>query len=59
MCIRDRLKDEEKAKLKVSVIATDGIAIIVNKESKLDDVSVDQLKDIFKGTIKNTSELGK
>lgn len=53
------LKDEEKAKLKVSVIATDGIAIVVNKESKLDDVSVDQLKDIFKGTIKNTSELGK
>lgn len=53
------LKDEEKAKLQVEVIATDGIAIVVNKESKLDDVSVDQLKEIFNGTIKNTSELEK
>ena len=53
------LKDEEKEKLQVSVIATDGIAVVVNKDSKLEDVSVDQLKEIFNGTIKNTSELEK
>lgn len=53
------LKDEEKEKLQVSVIATDGIAVVVNKDSKLEDVSVDQLKEIFNGTITNTSELEK
>ncbi|MDY2927135.1 substrate-binding domain-containing protein [Anaerococcus sp.] len=53
------LKDEEKEKLQVSVIATDGIAVVVNKDSKLEDVTVDQLKEIFNGTITNTSELEK
>lgn len=53
------LKDEEKEKLQVSVIATDGIAVVVNKDSKLEDVTVDELKEIFNGTIKNTSELEK
>ena len=53
------LKDEEKDKLAVEVIATDGIAVIVNKDSKLEDLTIDQLKQIFKGEITNTSELGK
>lgn len=53
------LKDEEKEKLQVSVIATDGIAVVVNKDSKLEDVTVDELKEIFNGTITNTSELEK
>lgn len=53
------LKDEEKEKLQVSVIATDGIAVVVNKDSKLEDVTVDQLKEIFNGTITNTSGLEK
>ena len=53
------LKDEEKEKLQVSVIATDGIAVVVNKDSKLEDVTVAQLKEIFNGTITNTSELEK
>ena len=53
------LKDEEKDKLAVEIIATDGIAVIVNKDSKLEDLTIDQLKQIFKGEITNTSELGK
>ena len=53
------LKDEEKDKLAVEVIATDGIAVIVNKDSKLEDLTIDQLKQIFKGELTNTSELGK
>ena len=53
------LKDEEKEKLAVEVIATDGIAVVVNKESKVEDLTMDELKQIFKGELKNTSELGK
>nr|WP_072537901.1 substrate-binding domain-containing protein [Anaerococcus mediterraneensis] len=53
------LKDEEKEKLAVEVIATDGIAVIVNNESKVEDLTMDELKQIFKGELKNTSELGK
>lgn len=53
------LKDEEKDKLAVEVIATDGIAVVVNPASKVKDLTMDQLKQIFKGELKNTSELGK
>ena len=53
------LKDEEKDKLAVEVIATDGIAVVVNPASKVEDLTMDELKEIFKGELKNTSELGK
>ena len=53
------LKDEEKEQLTPSVIATDGIAVVVNKESKVSDISLDDLKEIFAGNILNTSELEK
>lgn len=53
------LKDEEKDKLAVEVIATDGIAVVVNPSSKVEDLTMDQLKQIFKGELTNTSELGK
>lgn len=56
MASRD-LKDEEKEQLKPEVIATDGIAVIVNKDSKVEDVTVDQLKQIFAGELKNTGDL--
>lgn len=51
------LKDDEKEQLKPEVIATDGIAVIVNKDSKVEDLTVEQLKQIFAGEIKNTGEL--
>lgn len=53
------LKDEEKDKLAVEVIATDGIAVVVNSSSKVEDLTMDELKQIFKGELRNTSELGK
>lgn len=53
------LKDDEKSALAVEVIATDGIAVVVNPESKVEDLTIDELKQIFKGEITNTSELGK
>lgn len=51
------LKDEEKEELTPEVIATDGIAVIVNKDSKVEDLTVDQLKQIFAGELKNTGDL--
>lgn len=44
------LKDEEIAKgLAGQVIATDGIAVIVNKNSAVDELSGDQVKNIYTG----------
>lgn len=53
------LKDEEKAAGVVeNIVAIDGIAVIVNNENVVADVTKDQLADIFKGNITNWSELG-
>ena len=41
-----------------TTIALDGIAIIVNKDSKVKDLTVDQLKQMFTGEITNWSEVG-
>ena len=45
------LKDEEAAELDGTVIATDGIAVIVNKANPTDDLSVDQVKSIYMGDV--------
>ena len=52
------LKDDEKADVEVTTIALDGIAIIVNNASKVEDLTVDQLKQMFTGEITNWSEVG-
>ena len=52
------LKDEEKNDVDGTVIALDGIAIIVNKASKVEDLTVDKLKQMFTGEITNWSEVG-
>lgn len=53
------LKDEEKAsELKETVVALDGIAIIVNTENKIKDISVEDIAKIYKGEITNWKELG-
>ena len=52
------LKDDEKADVDGTTIALDGIAIIVNNASKVEDLTVDQLKQIFTGEITNWSEVG-
>ncbi len=43
------LKDSEKKELKEITIANDGIAIIVNKENPVNDLTSAQIKDIFTG----------
>lgn len=43
------LKDEEIAELDAKVIATDGIAVIVNNNNAMDELSSDQVKAIYTG----------
>ena len=52
------LKDDEKADVDGTTIALDGIAIIVNNASNVEDLTVDQLKQMFTGEITNWSEVG-
>ena len=53
------LKDEETANgLTGTTVALDGIAIIVNAGSKVADLTVQQIADIFTGKITDWSEVG-
>ena len=53
------LKDEEKAGgLTETVVALDGIAVIVNAGSKVEELSVEQIAKIFTGEITDWSEVG-
>ena len=53
------LKDDEKAAgLKETVLAYDGIAIIVNPENPVSDLSLEQIAAIYKGEISNWKDVG-
>ena len=53
------LKDEEKASgLTETIVALDGIAVIVNADSKVADLTVEQIGKIFTGEITDWSEVG-
>lgn len=51
------LKDEEAAQLTGTVIALDGIAVVVNPANAIDDLSMDQIKSIYVGDITDWSDL--
>ena len=51
------LKEDETGVSQITV-AKDGIAIIVNKDSKVEDLTVDQLKQMFTGEITNWKDVG-
>ena len=53
------LKDDEAAELDNQVIATDGIAVIVNKNNTADELSSDQVKAIFTGETTDWEDLAK
>ena len=55
MASRD-LKDSE-SELKATAIAMDGIAVIVNKNNTLDDITSEQVKDIYLGDVTSWDEL--
>ena len=53
------LKDDEKAQgLKETVLALDGIAVIVNPENPVADLTVEQIASIYKGEIKSWKDVG-
>ncbi len=53
------LKDEEKANgLTETVLAYDGIAIIVNPENAISDLSVEDIARIYTGEVTNWKDLG-
>ncbi len=53
------LKEEETAAGAVAnVVAKDGVAVIVNPANGVEDLTVEQIADIFSGKITNWSELG-
>lgn len=49
MASRDLADSEVKKGAKATVIAKDGIAVIVNKDSKVDELTSAQVKDIYTG----------
>lgn len=52
------LKDSETAKgVHGTVIATDGIAVIVNNENTIDSLTSEQVKEIFMGTLRSWDEI--
>lgn len=54
-----KLKDEEKANgLTETILALDGIAIIVNPENAVADLSVEDIAAIYTGEITNWSKVG-
>lgn len=53
------LKDEEKEQgLSETVLAYDGIAVIVNPENDVSDLSVEDIAKIYKGEITNWKDVG-
>ena len=53
------LKDDEKAAgLKETILALDGIAIIVNPENKVSDLTIEQIAKIYTGEITNWKDVG-
>ena len=52
------LKDDEKATLTETTVALDGIAMIVNPENPVSDLTVEQIADIYTGKITNWKDLG-
>lgn len=51
------LKEEELANLEEINIAMDGICVIVNNNSKVEDLTADQIKEIYVGNITEWTEL--
>ena len=52
------LKDEEKSQIKETTIAYDGIALITNPKNGVENLTMDDIKNIYTGQITNWKELG-
>ena len=52
------LKEEEAETMDATVFALDGIAIVVNNENTVEDLTLEQIKGLATGEITNWSEVG-
>lgn len=52
------LKEEETADLQGTVVAIDGIGIIVHPDNPVTDLTIEQISDIYKGKITDWKEVG-
>lgn len=53
------VKDEEKSAVAEEfVIAKDGVAVVVNESVSVDNLTIDQIKDIYTGKVTNWKEVG-
>ena len=55
---RDLKAEEKESGLSSVVLAYDGIAVIVNPENPISDLSIEDIAKIYKGEITNWSEVG-
>lgn len=52
------LKDDEKTSVEGTIVAYDGIALLVNPENPVKNISLEDVKKIYTGEITNWKELG-
>lgn len=52
------LKDDEKQTLEQTIVAIDGIAIIVNPQNTVENLTVEQIAKIYTGEITNWKDVG-
>lgn len=57
MCSRDLTEEEQSKGLTPTTIALDGIAVIVNKENTVDNLTTDQIKQIYTGEITDWADI--
>ena len=57
MASRDLKDSETSAGLKATVIAKDGISVVVNKENGIDNLTKDQVNNIYRGKITTWGEV--
>lgn len=55
---RELTQEEKSNDIDEIIFAKDGIAIIVNKENNIEDISMEEIKKIFEGEIISWKELG-
>lgn len=57
MASRELKESELQSGLKGTVIATDGIAVVVNNENPLNDITIEQIKNIYVGEVYTWDEI--
>ena len=58
MSSREIKEEEKRDDLEVITIAYDGIAVVINPANGVTDLTAQNVKDIFEGTVTNWSEVG-